>query len=719
MAKSEVWRHFEMGRAEDKCKVGKCRLCDEEQAVVLRCSGNSTIGLWKHLEKKHKDEHDKLKRRTDVQNPKPKEKQKQPTITTLLSSTVPYGPNHRKQKEFDQNIKQQFINDCLPFRMAESPSFRKTIADLDPRIRVKTARTYAKYLRADEQKVKKHVKRLVRTKSSLLIGLTADMWDDRKANSFCSLTAHYIDDNFQLVRAVPAIKFFGTGRHTSENIAEVLKSEIESVKKDGALAVLVTDSTNNMKKARNILKESEITDETFGCVIHTVQNAIKDAFKNTPGVKKVVVKAKKLTKHFRKSPKASNYMKSACEKSGHQFTRMKTSIEIRWNSEHDALERLLHHQECVELMDRKRLLDDVSHIIPNRIEWRILESVTKILKPVKICTKVFENQSEPSVNRVAEELFNVEEQLKDVIGDVTEHMYVKHFAKNLRRSLQRRFPDYGLNEKIFGFANFLDSRLKGIHLEQVGAMEKYTEAVTKAIAGSGEDGMEDILEVDQSNNNNAPQVKVTPTEKLLRKKFDPISNVFETKSKGEVAAEKELDLYRSLPICTEKDGVLCWWKDHSEVMPRLATFAKHILAVPASTSSSEQLFSIAGLFDTVKRGNMGVDTLETLAMLKANQKLLMQNGIDLESNDAEESPSNELSEDSDMEEDGESGMEEDGDSDMEEDGDSDMEEDGDSDVEEDGDSDRDQVNVEGQESDTELGIEVESGVENEETNGEV
>ena len=64
-------------------------------------------------------------------------------------------------------------------------------------------------------------------------------------------------------------------------------------------------------------------------------------------------------------------------------------------------------------------------------------------------------------------------------------------------------------------------------------------------------------------------------------------------------------------------------------------------------------------------------------------------------------------------------MEEDGESGMEEDGDSDMEEDGDSDVEEDGDSDRDQVNVEGQESDTELGIEVESGVENEETNGEV
>ena len=109
---------------------------------------------------KHKDEHDKLKRRTDVTKTKPKEKEKQATIT-LLSSKVPYGPNHCKQKEFDQNIKQRFI--CAP------------ISDLDQRIIVKTARMYAKKLIADEQKVKKHVKRLVRTKSSRLIGLTADM----------------------------------------------------------------------------------------------------------------------------------------------------------------------------------------------------------------------------------------------------------------------------------------------------------------------------------------------------------------------------------------------------------------------------------------------------------------------------------------------------------------------------------------------------------------
>ena len=58
--------------------------------------------------------------------------------------------------------------------MADSSHFRKTVADLDPRIKVKTAKTYSKYLRSDEQKVKKSVKRLVKKKAAGLVGLTAD-----------------------------------------------------------------------------------------------------------------------------------------------------------------------------------------------------------------------------------------------------------------------------------------------------------------------------------------------------------------------------------------------------------------------------------------------------------------------------------------------------------------------------------------------------------------
>ena len=102
------------------------------------------------------------------------------------------------------------------------------------------------------------IKRLIQKNVGGVVGLTADMWDDRKQNLFCSLTVHYIDDNFKLVRAMPAIKWFKSSRHTSDNIAAILSKEIKAVTSDDDPLVTVTDSTNNMVKMRRLLREAGI-----------------------------------------------------------------------------------------------------------------------------------------------------------------------------------------------------------------------------------------------------------------------------------------------------------------------------------------------------------------------------------------------------------------------------------------------------------------------------
>ena len=506
------------------------------------------------------------------------------------------------------------------------------MTDLDPRIKVKTGRTYSKYVRQDEKKVKSSIKRLIKKNAKGVVGLTADMWDDRKQNSFCSLTVHYIDEDFKLVRATPAIKWFGNSRHTSDNIAETLKEEIKAVTGDeDPLVVLVTDSTNNMVKTRRLLKEAEVIDQEFGCSNHKIQNSIKDAIKDTNSVGKLIAKAKKLSKHIRKSTVANNFLKAACCKSSHKFVRMKSCIDIRWNSEHDCLERLLYHQECLEYMDRKRQLDKVSESMLNREDWRVLDAVVKILRPVKIATKVLESETEPTINRVAETIFDAEEHLKDVDSDESAPDKAKHFAKNLRKSLQRRFPNFGLDEKVVGFGNFLDPHLKGVHLDQIGRLEQYVNAVSKAISGyeapSGDTEEEIVIENE----------KLTPTEKLLRKKNNPLSEVFDIRSSGVKEAEEEIKVYRQLPLCPRSESILTWWKSHADVLPRLTVFAKQILAIPASSSSSERLFSIAGLFDTVKRGNLKLETLETLTLFKTNKKLLEDNIIEVDNESGRES----------------------------------------------------------------------------------
>ena len=104
-----------------------------------------------------------------------------------------------------------------------------------------------------------------------------------------------------MVKATSAIKWFGTARHKSENIAETLKKEIDEIKNESTLVVLVTDSTSNMVKTRDILLEADDIDEAHGCCNHKGQNAIKDAIKESLDVGKIIKKAKKMAKFFRKS----------------------------------------------------------------------------------------------------------------------------------------------------------------------------------------------------------------------------------------------------------------------------------------------------------------------------------------------------------------------------------------------------------------------------------
>ena len=108
MSKSLVWRYFVVGRADDGCKIGTCRLCDSDQPPTFRCSLNSTSSLWNHLQSKHQTEHDSLVRKKQIAiqgsgMKKSAPANKQPTITAMFASNVPYGQGHHKQKQFDKN----------------------------------------------------------------------------------------------------------------------------------------------------------------------------------------------------------------------------------------------------------------------------------------------------------------------------------------------------------------------------------------------------------------------------------------------------------------------------------------------------------------------------------------------------------------------------------------------------------------------------------------
>ena len=61
--------------------------------------------------------------------------------------------------------------------------------------------------------------------------------------------------------------------------------------------------------------------------------------------------------------------------------------------------------------------------------------------------------------------------------------------------------------------------------------------------------------------------------------------------------------------------------------------ATWVLAIPAGSTASEQLFSIAGLFDTARRGQLNTETFELLTLQKVNQDILETEDISDSSED--------------------------------------------------------------------------------------
>lgn len=76
------------------------------------------------------------------------------------------------------------------------------------------------------------------------------------------------------------------------------------------------------------------------------------------------------------------------------------------------------------------------------------------------------------------------------------------------------------------------------------------------------------------------------------------------KEEYEAQLKSEMLRYRGLERLAEDANPLEWWDGHRSTFPLLRHLAERVLCVPASSASSERLFSKAGLTLTKKRASL-------------------------------------------------------------------------------------------------------------------
>lgn len=67
-----------------------------------------------------------------------------------------------------------------------------------------------------------------------------------------------------------------------------------------------------------------------------------------------------------------------------------------------------------------------------------------------------------------------------------------------------------------------------------------------------------------------------------------------------------------------RTDLLSWWKDNAAYYPKIAEIAREVLSIPASTSSSERIFSFSGNIINDRRESMSPQVFRPLTILGSN-----------------------------------------------------------------------------------------------------
>ena len=106
-----------------------------------------------------------------------------------------------------------------------------------------------------------------------------------------------------------------------------------------------------------------------------------------------------------------------------------------------------------------------------------------------------------------------------------------------------------------------------------------------------------------------------------KKNFENFNNNSNNYSSKEKLIESEILLYKEeacIGILNDDENVndaLVWWNTRSSRYPKVFEFAKTVLCIPASSASSERVFSHAGLTVSDLRSSLKAENVEKLVFL--------------------------------------------------------------------------------------------------------
>ena len=345
--RSFVWKYFgfpaELAVKKTK-QITICKLCFSEISYTTGTTSNMTA----HLKRKHNIVDEAGGKLIDVNNNKPNQtidssssNKGQLSLHDVFKNKLP--KNSTKAESISKSIGIFIAKDMRPYSIVDNEGFKNMLNVLEPRYEV-PSRTYfsANIIPNLHRKVKSMVEKELN--QATYIALTTDAWTSRAADSYNTVTAHFIDVEWDLKSYCLGTRKMEES-HTGENLSNMLTDTIKiwKLSKFDVLPALTTDNASNIMNAGK-LANIEIH---IRCFAHTLNLATQRGLK-IQQVAKINTKIRRVVAFFHRSNIASALLKHKqilLELPEHKLI---IDVSTRWNSTYDMITRYIEQQNAVE-----------------------------------------------------------------------------------------------------------------------------------------------------------------------------------------------------------------------------------------------------------------------------------------------------------------------------------------------------------------------------------
>ncbi|KAL5710386.1 Ulp1 peptidase [Ranunculus cassubicifolius] len=610
--RSKVWLDFDKKKNAEGKSIATCKHCKRNFTAA---SDSGTSHLSKHLRScpkiKNKDVRQQL---------------------IFASKDITSGTHAINSFKFDQvrsrlDLAQMIIKHEYPFTMVDHEYFRAFITNLQPLFKLVTRNTVKSDILTIFRDEKESLYRFFETFSGR-ISFTTDLWTSETQDAYLCLTAHYIDNDWNLQKKILNFVMM-EGSHSSNEITKVIMACLLDWNVDKKVNTITLDnaSTNDamVRKVRDMLNRdnSLVLGGRFmhvRCTAHVLNLIVRDGLSV---IAQALYDIRESCKFVKASPQRKLKWKSAVDQVRVETTKkICLDVATRWNSTYKMLKRALKYKEAFcRLAQREE--DFLTN--PSLEDWEMAKVICECLKIFYDSTKAVSGTEYPTANIYFPEVCEIHVSLLQWLKH--ENPLVVSMAERMFEKFKKYWSVCSL---ILAVAVVLDPRFKIMFVQfyynliygadhktyvtevQSTLFELYNEYASQP--NPTQSSQWSNISVGESSTGNGLN-KFKRFETWCHKEgYDTTSN------------KSELEQYLEEPIfpSDREFKILNRWKMNSLKYPTLSKLARDILTIPVSSVASESAFSTGGRVLNEYRSSLAPETLQALI---CSQNWLKSGGV--------------------------------------------------------------------------------------------